>query len=114
MRIVPEVAKKNGKLFLLPEAIQALIRYESGNSSSDIRNLAQARKADAETRRLESEYAFSAEEPIAWMEDLFSMMNEIVQEMPCSDERKRQFAERGKAIPGKLAANSADSKPAII
>ena len=106
MHIRPAVAKKNEKLFPLPEAMRALIRYESGTSSADIRNIAQARKADAETRRLEGEYAFHAEEPIAWMEDLFSMMNELVQEMPCSDERKRQFAERGQAIPGKLAANT--------
>ena len=33
-------------------------------------------------RRLEGDYAFSADEPIAWTEELFSMMNEPVQEMP--------------------------------
>jgi len=101
--IEPKVNKGNETLYHLPEAIRALIRYESGTSSSDIRNIAQARKADAETRRLEGDYAFHADEPIAWMEDLFSMLNELVQEMPCSDDRKQQFVEKAQHIPGKVA-----------
>ena len=101
--VSPRVDKDNETLYHLPEAIQALIRYESGTSSADIKNIAQARTADAETRRLEGEYAFHAEEPIAWMEDLFSMLNELVQEMPCSDERKKQFVEKAQDMPGRLA-----------
>ena len=101
--ISPRVDRGNETLYFLPEAMQALIRFESGASSSDIRNIAQARKSDAETRKLEPQYAFTADEPIAWMEDLFSMLNEVVQEMPCDDERKQQFVEKLQAIPGKVA-----------
>lgn len=101
--ITPQVDKGNETLYFLPDAIRALIRFESGTSSADIRNIAQARKSDAETRKLEGQYAFTADEPIRWMEDLFSMLNEVVQEMPCGDDRKQQFVERLQTIPGKVA-----------
>lgn len=83
----------NGHLYDVEKLVAAVVDHKGALTSTDRRNMAQARKAETETAILEGKY-IKIEDVAKPLGHAISAMNKVISRLPVSDEEKGNCIEQ--------------------